>query len=775
MHKASKDNHNLRADITGFGLPHDSAQKHVTGLACYIDDIETSQNCIHLAPFYSKATCGTIKSIDLQEAMKQEGVVDILLANAIPGVNDCSPSIGGDPILADGEILFHGQVVGVVLAKSHLHARRAARYVQIVMDKAVKPPAVTIEEGVESLEDILPPYRFERGDVDGALTNATKQFSSSMRVGGQEHFYLEGQVALAMPKEDGNILVYSSTQHPDGNQRTIAAMLNLPMAAVICECRRMGGAFGGKESQSFQWSCLAALAAYKTGRMAKLRLDRDDDMMMTGKRHDFRIDYRVCYDHQGKIEAVCAELLGRCGYSLDLSQGVIDRAMFHADNAYFYPQLRISSRFVRTNTVSNTAFRGFGGPQGVMLAERLMDSIAILENQDPLDIRLRNLYGPKGDVTPYGMKVRDRFAKQLICQLAQDCHYRKRRQEIGVFNSTSQTMLRGIALTPVKFGISFTLKKLNQASALVHVFSDGSIEVNHGGTEMGQGLHTKIMQIVADVFGVKVSCVHIGATRTDKVANAAPTAASSGFDLNGMVAQQAAKAICARLANLMSKLYQTDIKNISFKNGMVYAGKKAIPFADLTLQAVMDRVSLSQTAHYATPKITWERDKVKGRPFLYFAWGAAVSEVLIDRLTGEVSVEQVDILHDVGCSVNPAIDIGQIEGGFVQGQGWLTTEELVYHNTGQLLTHAPSTYKIPTSADIAKKFNVRLWDKNFNTEPVIYRSKAVGEPPLMLAISVFSAITHAIASLQPRKVPVLDSPATPHAILSAINSQLEKR
>ena len=603
-----------------------------------------------------------------------------------------------------------------------------------------------------------------------------------MRIGGQDHFYLEGQAALAVPGEDDEMRVFSSTQHPSEVQNLVAHMLGVPSAAVVCECRRMGGAFGGKESQAAQWACLAALAAHVTGRPAKLRLDRDDDMTMTGKRHDFRVDWRCGFDGEGVLEGVDVELNARCGCSVDLSLGVNDRAMFHADNAYHYPAARIHSRRVRTDTVSNTAFRGFGGPQGVLFAERMMDAVAITLGLDPLLVRKRNLYAAGRDVTPYGMRVEEHgLLRRLVRHLERSSGYARRRRAIARFNARAQrgarggTLRKGIALTPVKFGISFTLKHLNQAGALVHVFTDGSVQVNHGGTEMGQGLYVKVAQVVAEELGIGADRVRITATRTDKVPNTAATAASAGSDLNGMAARRAARTLRDRLAGLAARLYQVRAADVAFENGRVRVGAETVPFERLAALAFTERVSLSSTGYYATPKITWDRDTASGRPFLYFACGAACSEVTVDTATGEMRVDRVDVLHDAGRSLNPAIDMGQIEGAFVQGMGWLTTEELVFGEDGRLLTHAPSTYKIPTCSDVPADFRVALFEPGRNREPTIHRSKAVGEPPLMLALSVFSAVTHALASLAPGRVPPLDAPATPEAILRAADAMWSDR
>ena len=774
----------------GFALAHDSAARHVQGSAAYIDDLPEPAGTVHVAPGCADPARGVIRSIDLDAVGASPGVLAVLTAADIPGVNDCSPAFDDDPILAAGEIFFHGQVVFAVVAETRDAARCATRRARI--DVEAIAPRVTVDEGLAAGAEVLAPYEFRRGEPAPAIDAAAHRLDCGVRIGGQEHFYLEGQAALAVPGEDDEMRVYSSTQHPSEVQNLVARMLGAPDAAVVCECRRMGGAFGGKESQAAQWACLAALAARVTGRPAKLRLDRDDDMVMTGKRHDFRVDWRCGFDGEGVLAGVDVEFNARCGYSADLSLGVNDRTMFHADNTYYYPAARIHSRRVRTDTVSNTAFRGFGGPQGMLFAERMMDAIAITLGLDPLVVRKRNLYAPGRDITPYGMHIVDPVVPRIIRRLERTSGYAARRRAIARFNARGEaqrggqahrgaregghrgtrggTLRKGIALTPVKFGISFTLKQLNQAGALVHVFTDGSVQVNHGGTEMGQGLYIKVAQVVAEEFGIGIERVRCTATRTDKVPNTAPTAASAGSDMNGMAALRAARTIRRRLAGLAARLFQVREADVVFRSDMVRVGAETIPFERLTRLAFAERVSLSSTGYYATPKITWDRDTASGRPFLYFAGGAACSEVTVDIETGEMRVDRVDILHDAGRSLNPAIDMGQIEGGFVQGMGWLTTEELVFGGDGRLLTHAPSTYKIPTCSDVPADFRVELFEPGRNREPTIHRSKAVGEPPLMLALSVFSAITHALASLAPGRVPPLDAPATPEAILRAADA-----
>jgi xanthine dehydrogenase large subunit len=760
----------IETDSVGLALAHDSASLHVQGSAVYIDDMREPDGILHVVPGYSKdGARGKIMSIDLDAVRNYPGVVAVLTAADIPGVNDCSPARGAydDPILAKGEIQFHGQVIFAVVAETRDAARRAARLARIEI--AAEKPAVTAGDAVAmKVKDILPPYEFKRRDVKAALKSSINRTAETFLIGGQEHFYLEGQVAMAIPEENGAMTIFSSTQHPTEVQHLMAKMLGVPDAMITCECRRMGGAFGGKESQAAQWAALAALTARHTGRPAKCRLDRDDDMIMTGKRHDFRVNYEAGFDKTGRVTAVDVEFLSRCGYSADLSGAVNDRAMFHADNTYFFPAVRIASRRLKTHTVSNTAFRGFGGPQGMIFAERMMDTIAIKLGFDPLDVRKRNLYAKGRDTTPYGMKVEDNIALDVIEQLEASSDYRSRRETVNAFNAKNPILRKGLALTPVKFGISFTLTHLNQAGALVHVYTDGSVHLNHGGTEMGQGLYTKVAQVVAEEFGLTAERVHITATTTAKVPNTSPTAASSGSDLNGMAAKAAAGAIKARLVTFASKHWKVQKSRIRFEKGQVIVGNQSIGFGDLAAKAHQARISLSSTGFYATPKVAWDRARAMGRPFFYFAYGAACSEVTIDTFTGEMRVDRVDILHDAGRSLNPAIDMGQIEGGFVQGMGWLTTEELVFDEHGRLSTHAPSTYKIPCASDVPADFRVKLYESKGNRENTVYRSKAVGEPPLMLAISVWSAIYNAIASLNPGKLPPLDAPATPEAILRAV-------
>ncbi|MEZ0244573.1 MAG: xanthine dehydrogenase molybdopterin binding subunit, partial [Sphingomonas sp.] len=690
-------------------------------------------------------------SLDLSAVRAAPGVVAVFTAEDIPGENNVGPVFHDDLLFAETEILYPGQPLFVVAAESHRAARIAARLAKVTAEPL--PALVTIAQAQDEDSILEPAQRMVRGDAQAALAIAAHRIRGSVEMGGQEHFYLEGQAALANPGEAGQVYILSSTQHPSEVQHLVATLLNVTSADVTVEVRRMGGAFGGKETQAAAYAAAAALVTAKTGRPAKIRADRDDDMVMTGKRHDFTADYDVGFDSHGRIEGVVITLASRCGATADLSLAINDRAMFHADNCYYLPAVEILSHRLKTHTVSNTAFRGFGGPQGMVAIERVMDAIAAHLGLDPLAVRTANLYGPGRDVTPYHMTVEDNVAPAIIAELAESADYAARREAVAAWNATHTVLKKGLALTPVKFGISFTTTHLNQAGALVLVYADGSIQLNHGGTEMGQGLNIKVAQVVADVFAVPVETVRITATRTDKVPNTSATAASSGADLNGMAARIAAEKIKARLDAFAE----------------TQPGASVWSFAELCRKAHLGRIQLSDTGFYATPKIKYDRASHTGRPFLYFAYGAALSEVVIDTLTGESRVLAVDVLHDVGKSLNPAIDLGQIEGAFVQGMGWLTTEELVYDDRGRLLSHAPSTYKIPTASDRPPHMNIAIWERGENVEATIHRSKAVGEPPFMLAISVFSALTEAVAASAPGKgLPKLDAPATPERILSAI-------
>ncbi|MEM9939322.1 MAG: xanthine dehydrogenase molybdopterin binding subunit [Pseudomonadota bacterium] len=749
---------------------HDSAHLHVSGAARYTDDLPEPNGCLHIYVAASDRAHAKITELDLSEVRTAPGVACVIAAEDIPGKNDIGPVIHDDPVFAETEVFYHGQPLFAVAAISRKAARLASMRAKVTYEDA--PALLTLQAARDAGNIIEAPQTMRLGDAPAAIAQATQTLTGTLEMGGQDHFYLEGQIALAVPGEDGALLIYSSTQNPTEAQHLIAHLLCKPSSAVTVEVRRMGGAFGGKETQSTLVAGIAALVTEKTGQAAKLRLDRDDDMIMTGKRHDFEIAYQAGFDERGLLSGVTFDLASRCGFSTDLSLAINDRAMFHSDNCYFLRNAEIVSHRLRTHTVSNTAFRGFGGPQGMLGIERLMDQVAFEVGRDPLDVRLDNLYGGPGrDLTPYHQTVEDNVAGELIETLASSSNYRARRAEIEVANLEDGIIKRGIALTPVKFGISFTAKHLNQAGALIHVYADGTIQLNHGGTEMGQGLMVKVAQVVAHEFQVDIDQIKIMATSTEKVPNTSATAASSGSDLNGMAAQAAAKKIKDRLLAFVAERDGVPADTVVFENNCIRAGETEYTFQEVVKAAYFGRVSLSATGYYRTPKIHYDRELHRGRPFFYFAYGAAVSEVEIDTLTGENRVVRTDVLHDVGRSLNPAIDMGQIEGGFIQGMGWLTMEELVYDDQGRLRTHAPSTYKIPTSADRPAEFNIEIWDKGRNQEHTIHHSKAVGEPPFMLAISVFSALTHAVSGAASHKVfPKLDAPATPERILMAVET-----
>lgn len=753
-------------------LRHDSAHKHVSGSAEYIDDMPEPAGLLHGALGLSERAHADIVSFDLSEVKAYPGVVCVLTGSDVPGVNDVSS--GGhhdEPLLADRKVEFHGQPIFAVIAETRDIARRAARLAKI--EYAELPHWLDVDGAWNNGGAVVTPgMKLERGEPDAELDKAAHRLKGRMRIGGQEHFYLESHIALAIPGEDDDVAIWSSTQHPSEVQHIVGHVLGIASHAITVNVRRMGGGFGGKETQGNQFAALAALAAKKLNRAIKFRPDRDEDMVATGKRHDFVVDYDVAYDADGRIHAVNANFAARCGYSADLSGPVTDRALFHADSSYYYPHVKLTSQPLKTHTVSNTAYRGFGGPQGIVGAERMIEEIAYALGKDTLEVRKANFYGQQGSgrtLTPYHQEVEDNIIARLVEELETSCDYQARRRAIIEFNRTNPVIKKGIALTPVKFGISFTLTAFNQAGALVHVYQDGSIHLNHGGTEMGQGLYTKVAQVVADAFQVDVDKVKITATTTGKVPNTSATAASSGTDLNGMAAYDACRQIKERLIAWASERYQVPADEIEFLPNRVRVGKDEIPFPEFVRHAYFGRTQLSAAGFYKTPKIHWDRAAGRGTPFYYFAYGAACSEVSIDTLTGEYLIDRTDILHDVGKSLNPAIDIGQIEGGFVQGMGWLTTEELWWDDKGRLRTHAPSTYKIPLASDRPKVFNTKLAEWSVNAEPTIGRSKAVGEPPFNLAISVLEALSMAVASVAEYKLcPRLDAPATPERILMAV-------
>jgi len=788
-------------------LPHDAAPLHVTGQARYVDDIPVPQNCLHLAFGMSTIAHGHVREMDLGAVRAHPDVVAVLTADDLPFANDCSPSAHDEPLLCTGEVLYLGQPLFVVVARSHLAARKAARMAQV--DYEELPALLSIDDALAADSRFEEgPREYIRGDLAAGWAAAATTVEGSIPIGGQEHFYLEGQAALSLPQEGGDMVVHSSTQHPTEIQHKVADALGVPMNAVRVETRRMGGGFGGKESQGNALACATAIAARLTGQPCKMRYDRDDDMMITGKRHDFRIDYRAGIDAEGTLVAVEFDQLCRCGWAQDLSLPVADRAMLHADNAYYIPAVRITSHRLKTHTQSATAFRGFGGPQGMVGIERVMDHLAAAAGLDPLTLRRKNLYASGGgyleqdedlgvpivsgaeedltsrgatqvvdpedvpaepagvQTTPYGQPVVDSVCHEMVESLCEKADYAGRRAAVTEWNAANEVLKKGLALTPVKFGISFTLTHLNQAGALVHVYQDGSIHMNHGGTEMGQGLFQKVAQVAASRFGVPLERVKITATDTGKVPNTSATAASSGSDLNGMAVAAACDEIKARIAAFLAEVHQAEAADVRFEGDAVQVGGDTIPWEKAVAEAYVGRVSLSATGYYKTPSISWDRIKGHGRPFFYFAYGAALTEVVVDTLTGENRMLRVDILHDAGTSLNPALDIGQVEGGFVQGAGWLTTEELVWDAKGRLATHAPSTYKIPACSDRPDIFNVSLWP-NENRAPTIYRSKAVGEPPLMLGISALMALSDACSACGPN-YPALEAPATAEHVMEAI-------
>ena len=753
-----------------FGKPirHDSAGKHVTGEALYVDDIPVPADTLHAAVGLSKIAHGRVLKLDLEAVRGAPGVVAVLTSEDIPGEVDIGPVFPGDPLMVETEVESAGQVLFAVAATSHEAACNAAGLAAVEIQSL--PAQLKIEDGLAAGSYVRPSHSMQTGDAVEALAQSPLTLKGRMHIGGQEHLYLEGQAALCIPQEDGGMLVYSSTQNPSGGQKLVARVLGIPMNRVTFDTRRMGGGFGGKETHATQWACIAALLASKTGRAVKLRLARADDMAATGKRHHFLSEYEVGFDVEGRILGLDMALSAGCGMSPDLSDSIVDRAMFHSDNAYFLPNARITGHRVKTNTVSNTAFRGFGGPQGMLAVENIVDNIARAVGRDPLDVRKLNFYSEEGgrDTTHYGQKIGRHIIGTLVDRLEITSNYRYRRLEIEEFNRNHPTLRRGLALTPVKFGISFMQRHLNQAGALLHVFTDGSIQINHGGTEMGQGLYTKVIQVVAQEFQVDLDRVYCTSTRTDKVPNTSATAASSSTDLNGMAASNAAKTIKSRLVEFAAEHFEVQAQEVVFADNRVFVGGRDLGFSELAQLAYMNRVSLSATGYYRTPKVGYDRELSIGRPYFYFAYGAAVSEVIVDTLTGEYSIARADICQDVGQSLNPAIDIGQIEGGYIQGAGWVTMEELVWSADGQLQTLGPASYKIPTIGDAPPEFNVELLPDSPNVEATIFHSKAVGEPPFLLGVSVWSALRDAVSSLVDyRFSPSLDTPATPERVLNA--------
>jgi xanthine dehydrogenase large subunit len=760
------------AAAQGQELAHESARLHVTGEATYTDDIPEVRGTLYAALITSPAAHGDLigEGIDREALLKEHGVVAVFTSRDIPGENNCGPIFHDDPFLADKEVLFLGQPVAVVVAREMLYAREAAKRAAVRVTE--KPAIITIEQALQAQSYVLPPKHKVVGNPDAAMAAAPMRIKSSVSCGQQEQFYLEGQITYAVPREDGQLTLYVSTQHPDGNQREAASALNLSTHDVEVICRRMGGAFGGKEGNASIFSQSAALAAHKLNRPVKLRVNRDDDMMITGKRHDFRIDYEVGFDASGRILALDVMLASRCGYSIDFSGPVNDRAMLHIDNCYALPNLKVASYRCKTHTQSSTAFRGFGGPQGMLGIESVIEDMAKHLKMDPLAVRRVNLYGAgnNGLTTQYSQVIDDWIGDKVLDQLERESNYSARQAAVADFNARSRTRKRGLAINPLKFGISFTATMLNQGGALVNIYQDGSVSVNHGGTEMGQGLNTKMAQVCADELGIDVSKVRVTGTDTQKVPNASATAASSGADINGAAIMNACEQLRARLAPVAATMLGCAASDVRFAGGGVHSVQQIgeiKPWSDLIKQAWLARVGLSVAGFYKTPEIGYDFNTLTGRAFYYFCYGAALSEVEIDTLTGEWWLKAADIVHDVGRSINPAIDRGQIEGAYIQGMGWLTMEECLWDAKGKLLTHGPSTYKIPVASDVPEHFNVSFFDGE-NVKPTPYRSKAVGEPPLMLALSVFLALKDAVSASAGHRVPVaMDSPATPERILLA--------
>lgn len=762
----------LAQPVVGKSLPHESAHLHVSGAAPYIDDLPEPAGTLHAALGLSPIAHGKLLSVDLERVRQMPGVVAVLSAADIAGENNCGPLLHDDPILAADELRYVGQPVFAVIATHRELARRAAGLARQVIQAEPLPPLLTALQAHAAGQYVLAPAHLTRGEPAEQLASAPHRLQGSWSLGGQEQFYLEGQISLAVPQEGGDaLLVHCSTQHPSEMQQLVAHCLGWHAHRVVVQCRRMGGGFGGKESQSALFACVASIAALKLKKPVKLRVDRDDDFLVTGRRHGFDYRWDVGFDADGRILAVDIDLIANAGHSADLSAPVMARALCHFDNAYWLPHVAMHGYCAKTNTQSNTAFRGFGGPQGAIAIEMILDGVARQLGLDPAEVRQRNFYTAGQDMTPYGQQVEELHAQPLTAQLLASSRYAERRAEIAAFNAASPVLKKGLAFTPVKFGISFNVAHLNQAGALVHVYTDGSVLVNHGGTEMGQGLNTKVAQVVAHELGLPLASVRCSATDTSKVANTSATAASTGSDLNGKAAQDAARKIKGRLAAFAAERFGCAAELVAFDGGQVSGGGQSLPFGELVAAAYLKRVQLWSDGFYATPGLHWDRSKLQGHPFYYYAWGGAVCEALVDTLTGESRITRADILHDVGQSLNPAIDIGQIEGGFIQGMGWLTTEELVWHpTTGLLTTHAPSTYKIPTANDCPPELRVELFGVA-NASETIHRSKAVGEPPLLLGFAALLAIKDACAACGPENCdPPLQAPATAEAVLNAIDA-----
>jgi xanthine dehydrogenase molybdopterin binding subunit/xanthine dehydrogenase small subunit len=761
-------------------LPHESAHKHVTGEAIYVDDDAQHQSMLEVWPVYSPHAHAKILRRDATDARLMPGVSAVLLAEDVPGLNDVGAVRHDEILLADKEVLYHGHIVALVVGATPELCRAAAE--KVIVEYEPLSPIFTIEDAIDAGSFHSDPHHIRRGDVSAALAAAPLTFERELSFGGQDHFYLETNAAWAETGEDGTVFISSSTQHPSEVQHIVAHLLDLPMHSVVVECPRMGGGFGGKETQAAMLAALAALAATKTGRKVRVRFNRDQDMMITGKRHPFLGRFRVGFDESGLLLAAKIDLFSNGGWSLDLSRAITDRALFHLDNAYYIPNVQFSGRVVKTNLASNTAFRGFGGPQGMLVIEEILDRIARVTSLAPEVVRARNLYRGTGETntTHYGQEIEDNRIQRIWKELIESSEFASRREQLRDWNGKHPQHKRGLAITPVKFGISFTTTHLNQAGALVLLYQDGTVQVNHGGTEMGQGVYTNIALIAARELGLTTDRIRVMATRTDKVPNTSATAASCGTDLNGAAVRNACETLRTRLLPFAAEMLSeknggaVPAERIVFNDNLVLDSdnpKTGFPFAELLQRAYFARASLSATGFYKTPDINYDREAGRGKPFHYFAVGAAVSEVEVDGFTGMTHIRRVDILHDVGDAINHGITLGQVEGGFVQGAGWLTNEELVWDSEGRLLTHSPDTYKIPAVGDTPEIFNIAFL-KDATQPNVVHGSKAVGEPPLMLAISVREAIRDAVAAFgnSGGQVP-LASPATCEAIFNAIHGR----
>jgi xanthine dehydrogenase large subunit len=748
---------------------HESAEGHVTGKALYTDDlVHRHPGILHAWPVQVAEARASVDAIHVDEAMRVPGVITVLTAADVTGENDTGPSRRDEPLFPS-EVVYCDQAVCWVLAETEEAAKLGAMRVKV--DVTPLPAILSIDRAIEEDSFHTDPVRMERGDVEHMLRDAAHVADGELLIGGQEHFYLETQAAIAWRDESGGYSVESSTQHPTETQEIVARVLGVPKNQVVVQALRMGGAFGGKETQANPWAAVAALGCQKTDRPVRVRLDRMRDFALTGKRHPFVSRYRIGFDEHGKILAFDLALFSDGGWSLDLSAPVLSRALFHCDNAYYVEHLRAVGRVCKTNTCSHTAFRGFGGPQGMIVIEDAIDRVARTLMLAPHVVRERNFYR-EGQTTHYGQRVEQADRIELIFRdLKDDSDFDRRFAEIESFNASSPHKKRGLAITPVKFGISFTAKHYNQAGALVLVYRDGSVQVNHGGTEMGQGLHTKIAAIASHTLGLPIERVRVMPTRTDKVPNTSATAASAGTDLNGAAVKDACETLKARLGQVAARMLQASPEEIEFDAGMIYRTDllgSAASFSDVVERAYMERTQLSATGFYKTPRIHFDAKAGRGKPFHYFAFGAAATEVEVDGFTGMTAILRVDILHDVGDSLSPLVDLGQVEGGFMQGLGWLTQEELWWTGAGRLGTVNASTYKLPSIGELPEHFRARLLPKA--TQPdVIYGSKAVGEPPLMLAISVREAIRHAVSAFATKGCVVeLGSPATAEQTFWAI-------